>query len=115
MPKKARVGKRITVHPNATPERLVEHKRKAAVENAYFESPAGQAELESIRKSRGGARKGAGKKPQYDAAKIKTSAAFSQEVYEYGKQHELSLSQLAENLIRKSKEFREWQKKKNSK
>ena len=115
MPKK---GKRISKHPLVTAERLEKRRADAKLADDYYLSEEGQAEMakwkQESKKKRGGKRKGSGRKSIYGTAKVKTSTAFSVEVKEYAEGCGLSLSQLAEEAIRRTKAFRDWKKSKST-
>lgn len=110
----AKKGKRISKHSLVTRQRLAKRKADAQLADEYYLSEEGQAEMakwkQESEKKRGGNRKGSGRKSIYGTAKVKTSTAFSVEVKEYAEGCGQSLSQLAEEAIRRTKAFREWKK-----
>lgn len=63
--------------------------------------------------SHGGKREGAGRKASRGEPKVTTAIGVTPEVKEYLDQHEKSQSELCEDLIRRSKEFKTWQRAKS--
>jgi hypothetical protein len=61
-----------------------------------------------VNSSHGGKREGAGRKASRGVAKIVTTINVTPEVKEYLDQHQKSQSEVCEESIRRSKEFREW-------
>ena len=64
-------------------------------------------------KTHGGKRDGAGRRASRGEAKVTTAIGVTPEVKEYLDQHEKSQSELCEDLIRRSKELKAWQRSKS--
>jgi len=108
-----RKGRRITEHPLVTPEKLAEIRTVREVEEAYFNSPAGQEELSQRKaatderlKQHGGARPGAGR-PKTGNRKPTVSFVVTEETKQF-LQSQNNTSAYLEALIRRSTAFRHW-------
>jgi hypothetical protein len=116
--KPARVGRRITSHPLATPEKLAELDQVSEQAEAYFQSAEGKEYLRRSleeaegKRQHGGSRPGAGR-PKSGGRKPTVSFAVTDETKQFLQSQE-NTSAYLEALIRRSGAFRQWQKGQNS-
>lgn len=112
MPKK---HKRISSHPKATKAVLAKARKAAEVEDAYFASPEGKAEMQKWKqeseekRSHGGKRKGSGAKSIHGVKKVTLSLRVTPQVKEFLAEYE-SASEYVDRAIRRTAAFKRLQK-----
>lgn len=62
----------------------------------------------------GGKREGAGRKCMYDAPKKTVSVTLTEEMMDYLSQGEQSRGEAIEAIVRRTKDFKDWQKERNA-
>jgi len=108
MPKK---HKRITKHPKVTKEFLDKIREDAKVEDAYFQSAEGQAELKKWKQEseekrmHGGKREGSGAKSIHGVKKVTLSLRITPQVKEFLSEYE-SASEFVDLAIRRTAAFK---------